>query len=199
MARLTTPPWLAIRTPAAPPAQELLLPSGIVAETIPRKQYDGDTRVATSGTLWLASIILPGGEPITKINSYVSSDATTQTSAFACIVDPADGAVLAVSADKGGTEPGEGPDQFTLSEEYEVEEDTPLYLGICYVAGTGPTLRSFNSSASFWATDVTPDTAGGEVCAGATALTGLTEPVAVDDDVGTITPVAECLYLTVQV
>jgi hypothetical protein len=175
------------RTVTAAKAADLLrtrgwLRNGAIAETMGGRQV-GTTSSVVSGTLKLVGgVVLPAGRAVTAI-TFMSAGtaAVAPTNQWFCLVDKTL-SVLATTVDDTNVAWGANAEKpLLLSASYTPPTDAEVYLGLCVVAGTPPSLQALTVPAATTALAPTLH---------ASSSTGLTNPASLGATAGALTPLA---------
>lgn len=157
--------------------RRLWLPGAAVDDTIPRSDaMSAAAQALASGTLHLAGgVVLPAGVQVTRVGFVSGSQAAvTPTNQWFAIVRQADLAVLGVTADDGATAWAANTlKELVLPAPLQMQDDTPVYLGILVAAATPPNLAGAALANAVIAG------LGGTAKLTGTSTAGLTGPVAV--------------------
>ena len=141
-------------------AARLWMPTGAIAETMPRMGIRHEAQTIVTGRLHLAAgLILPAGVPVNSITFLSGGTALAGGSnQWFSLVDQA-GNVLAKTADDTSTAwAANAPKTLTLSAPYTPVATTAVYAGIVVVASTMPNLVGV-TQASTAAVQAAPKTA----------------------------------------
>jgi hypothetical protein len=113
------------------------MPTGVLGETLPRfGTYWGSNPALTSGTLHLASIVLPAGTTVTNIGFYSAGAAVTPTHWWFSLYNSS-GTLLSQTADQTSTAWGNNtPKVLALGAAQTTAYTGVYFLGICMAAAT---------------------------------------------------------------
>jgi hypothetical protein len=191
----TEKPAFDVKESAEDERRRLWMSGGAVGETILVADVVSGAIPLASGTLLLAGgIVLPAKKTVTRVTFVSGTTARTPgTNEWFCIVRQSDLNVLAVTADETvAALAANTARELVLSAPLTVTDDTPIYLGICSVGGTPPSLAG-----SMLNNAVAANALGAPIRCG-TSSTGLTTPVAVGSTVSAITATANYAYALVR-
>lgn len=148
------------------------MPSGALAENMSRMQITGTnvSPLSTGRMTLVGGIVVPGGATVSTITFYSGTQAlVTGSNQWFALYDTAR-AKLAVTADDTSTAWAANTYKtLTLSATYTPSVDTAVYVGICVVASTVPSLRCNTDMGFTGITNQAPILAG-------TSDSGLTNP-----------------------
>jgi hypothetical protein len=168
------------------------LPSGVLAESIPRHLGVGmaDSAGMISGQLASASIILPAGLLVSKLKFFSATTAAVNpTNQWFCLFDR-NRNVLGVTSDDTTTAwASNAPKELTLATPYRIPQSDVYYGGIMVKADTVPTLRGQTGTSAQPAT-LPPNTQG-------LHDTGLTTPASLPSPVATFGSLSRKYYFQV--
>lgn len=138
-------------TPDGTLQQVLWRPAGVVAESFNAARFasQGIFNGLTSGRLYLTGgVVIPAGKTVSSIGIASSSTAAvTPTNQWFCLVRASDLAVLALSVDDlANAWPVSTLKTLALSAALTVLANTPVFVGVCVVAATPPSLLGYVSS-----------------------------------------------------
>jgi hypothetical protein len=133
---------------SAPSPRDLWLPANAVGATYDRFLSTNATLTPlTSGTLYCAGTTLAAGVPINWVGFFSGSTAAvTPTHQWAVLMDLS-GRVIAVSADRTNAAwAANSFQQFTFTSQFIPGGPMAVWIGLCVVAGTVPTLAGVGAS-----------------------------------------------------
>jgi hypothetical protein len=168
---------------------QLLLPTGAIAETLPRTGQLLATTALVSGTLQLIAVPLAAGDVVSSVRVPSAAAAESPTHQWVCIVRASDLAVLGKSDDDETTAWGANTlKTFTFHAPIAIAQTAVYYLGLVVTATTPPTLRGGggSSSSNAIASQVPRVTARSSM--------GLTDPASLGATAGALTDNALTFY-----
>lgn len=161
--------------------RDALLPTGALAESIPRGVHNVNATFLTSGRLTLGAIALRAGMTVSSISVAAGTQgAATSTHCWFALYSSAR-AKLGVTSDDTAASPWNASTIKTLSlaSPVSITSSGLYYVGVVVVATTTPTLRSGATTTGI--AGLTP------VLAGHTTDTTLTDPASAPSTAGEIT------------
>lgn len=171
------------------------LPSGVIAETVPRALVVNQTTTLTSGTLRLAGgIVIPAGVTCSAITVFSGTTAlATGSNQWFCLVKQSDLSIVAVTADDTSNAwAASTPKTLELAGAWTPDVDSPVYVGVVVVASTMPTVCGEASTTNIHPTaDLAP-------VLGGSSSTSQTSPLAVGKFVSTPTTGSARFYSQVS-
>jgi hypothetical protein len=148
---------------------------GLIAETFPRTSVTA-TSAHTSGELRFGAIGLEAGDVLSNVIVFNNAGGVAVTLARAAIYNVSTLALLASSADQSGLAWGAASwKTLPLSASLTIPATGLYYVGVLFVAGTGPTMAGAPSL--FGADVVSPPNNAVQICGRQTGLAALPNPL----------------------